>query len=161
MWYELDIIKYAQHVLHPTLRKKKMFALISVCLLPLIYIYNLFKNYRKQAIDKLNINGQVIYIEKVLNDRFYLNKREIFISDIEDTLTYLHKRTEGQIPLYIYKRTGKDKAILKYRGEGSYDGNFIVHIPSFLKEYETDIRNQVNYYKPAGRSFKIEIYDYE
>lgn len=161
MWYELDIIKYAQHVLHPTLRKKKMFALISVFLLPLTYINNLFKKYRKQSVDKQNINGQVIYIEKSLNDRFFLKKREIFISDIEDTITYLHKRTEGQIPLYVYGQAERDKAILKYRDEGSYDGNFTVHIPNFLKEYETDIRNQVNYYKPAGRSFKMEIYEYE
>ena len=142
------------------MRKKKIFALISVFLLPLIFIYNSFKKYRKQLIDK-NINGQVIYIEKALNDRFFLKKREIFITDIEDSVTYLHKRTEGQIPVYIYKRSEKGKTVFKYRDEGSYEGNFIVHIPSFLKEYETDIRNQVNYYKPAGRSFKIEIYDYE
>ena len=147
-------------MLHPALRKKKIFALISVFLLPLIFIYNSFKKYRKQLIDK-NINGQVIYIEKALNDRFFLKKREIFITDIEDSVTYLHKRTEGQIPVYIYKRSEKGKTVFKYRDEGSYEGNFIVHIPSFLKEYETDIRNQVNYYKPAGRSFKIEIYDYE
>nr|DAS20561.1 MAG TPA: hypothetical protein [Caudoviricetes sp.] len=158
--YDFDIIKYAQYVLHPALRKKKIFALISVFLLPLIFIYNSFKKYRKQLIDK-NINGQVIYIEKALNDRFFLKKREIFITDIEDSVTYLHKRTEGQIPVYIYKRSEKGKTVFKYRDEGSYEGNFIVHIPSFLKEYETDIRNQVNYYKPAGRSFKIEIYDYE
>ena len=161
MWYDFDIIKYAQYVLPPVLRKKKVFALISVFQLSLIFIYSSFKKYRKQSIDKQNINGQVIYIEKALNDRFYLKNREIFITDIEDSVTYLHKRTDGQIPIYIYKRSEKGKTVLKYRDEGSYEGNFIVHIPSFLKEYETDIRNQVNYYKPAGRSFKIEIYDYE
>lgn len=159
--YDFDIIKYAQYLLYPALRKKKIFALISIFLLPLIFIYNSFKRYRKQSIDKQNINGQVIYIEKALNDRFFLKKREIFITDIEDTVTYLHKRTEGQIPIHLYKRSEKGKTVLKYRDEGSYEGNFIVHTPSFLKEYETDIRNQVNYYKPAGRSFKIEIYDYE
>lgn len=72
MWYDFDIIKYAQYVLRPSLRKRKIFAIISIFLLPLIFIYTLFKSYRKQAIDKLNINGQVIYIEKVLNDRFFL-----------------------------------------------------------------------------------------
>lgn len=73
MWYDFDIIKYAQYVLRPSLRKRKIFAIISIFLLPLIFIYTLFKSYRKQAINKLNINGQVIYIEKVLNDRFFLN----------------------------------------------------------------------------------------
>ena len=77
MWYNFDIIKYAQYVLRPSLRKRKIFAIISIFLLPLIFIYTLFKSYRKQAINKLNINGQVIYIEKVLNDRFFLKNREI------------------------------------------------------------------------------------
>lgn len=84
MWYDFDIIKYAQYVLRPSLRKRKIFAIISIFLLPLIFIYTLFKSYRKQAINKLNINGQVIYIEKVLNDRFFLKNREIYITDIAE-----------------------------------------------------------------------------
>ncbi len=88
------------------LRKKKVFALISVFQLSLIFIYSSFKKYRKQSIDKQNINGQVIYIEKALNDRFYLKNREIFITDIEDSVTYLHKRTEGK---YLYTYTNGQK----------------------------------------------------
>ena len=88
MWYDFDIIKYAQYVLRPSLRKRKIFAIISIFLLPLIFIYTLFKSYRKQAINKLNINGQVIYIEKVLNDRFFLKNREIYITDIAGKESY-------------------------------------------------------------------------
>ena len=94
MWYDFDIIKYAQYVLRPSLRKRKIFAIISIFLLPLIFIYTLFKSYRKQAINKLNINGQVIYIEKVLNDRFFLKNREIYITDIAGKESYLYHRRD-------------------------------------------------------------------
>lgn len=97
MWYDFDIIKYAQYVLRPSLRKRKIFAIISIFLLPLIFIYTLFKSYRKQAIDKLNINGQVIYIEKVLNDRFFLKDREIYITDIAGKESYVPHSAHVQL----------------------------------------------------------------
>ena len=141
MWYDFDIIKYAQYVLRPSLRKRKIFAIISIFLLPLIFIYTLFKSYRKQAINKLNINGQVIYIEKVL---------------------YLYHRREEQIPSYLYKRgEGVGKKHIQQRGEGNYSGNYMVNIPSFLSAYEGEIKNLIDYYKPAGRSYVLKIYEYE
>ncbi len=106
MWYDFDIIKYAQYVLPPVLRKKKVFALISVFQLSLIFIYSSFKKYRKQSIDKQNINGQVIYIEKALNDRFYLKNREIFITDIEDSV---HTCTNERKGKYLYTYTNGQK----------------------------------------------------
>lgn len=160
MWYKVDIYKFGQHLMPPVLRKKRLFSLLSVLLLPFAYMAESFLLFRYQSRNKLKTNGQVIYIEKVLNDHFLLTGKEIYLSDIEDRAVYLYRRSEGQIPLYLYKDMEGD-AFLRYGDEGSYEGNFIVHIPSFLKDYETEIRNLTNFYKPAGRNFKIEIYDYE
>ncbi len=162
MWYDFDIIKYAQYVLRPSLRKRKIFAIISIFLLPLIFIYTLFKSYRKQAIDKLNINGQVVYIEEVLNDRFFLKNREIYITDIVGQGLCLYHRGEEQIPSYLHKRSeGSEIKYIQQRGEGNYSGNYMVNIPSFLVAYESEIKNLVDYYKPAGRSYVLRIYEYE
>ena len=162
MWYDFDIIKYAQYVLRPSLRKRKIFAIISVFLLPLIFIYTLYKSYRKQAIDKLNINGQVIYIEKVLNDRFFLKNREIYITDIAGKEFYLYHRREEQIPSYLHKRSeGAEIKYIQQRGEGNYSVHYMVNIPSFLSAYEGEIKNLIDYYKPAGRSYVLKIYEYE
>ena len=158
MWYDFDIIKYAQYVLRPSLRKRKIFAIISIFLLPLIFIYTLFKSYRKQAINKLNINGQVIYIEKVLNDRFFLKNREIYITDIAGEESYLYHRREEQIPSYLYKRgEGVGKNHIRQRGAGNYSGNYVVNIPSFLSAYECEIKNLIEYYKTAGRTYVHKI----
>ena len=162
MLYDFDIIKYAQYVLRPSLRKRTIFTIISIFLLPLIFIYTLFKSYRKQAIDKLNINGQVVYIEKVLNDRFFLKNREIYITDIAGKESRLYYRREEQIPSYLHKRSeGAEIKYIQQRGEGNYSGNFIVNIPFFLAAYESEIKNLVDYYKPAGRSYVLKIYEYE
>ena len=75
MWYDFDIIKYAQYVLRPSLRKRKIFAIISIFLLPLIFIYTLFKSYRKQAINKLNINGQVNIYRESAERQVFLEKQ--------------------------------------------------------------------------------------
>ena len=114
MWYDFDIIKYAQYVLRPSLRKRKIFAIISIFLLPLIFIYTLFKSYRKQAINKLNKRGE-----------------------------------------------GVGKKHIQQRGEGNYSGNYMVNIPSFLSTYENEIKNLIDYYKPAGRTYVLKIYEYE
>lgn len=161
MWYDFDIMKYAQYVLRPLLRKKRIFAVISIFLLPLIFIYTLFKSYQKQAVDKLNINGQVIYIEKILNDRFFLKNKEIYITDIVGKVVTLYHRKEEQIPTYLRKRGEGTIKYIQQRGEGNYSGNFTVNIPSFLAVYETDIKNLIEYYKPAGRSYVLNIYEYE
>lgn len=162
MWHDFDIIKYAQYVLRPSLRKRKIFATISIFLLPLILIYTLFKSFRKQAIDKLNINGQVIYIEKVLNDRFFLKNREIYITDIAGKESYLYHHKEEQIPPYLHKRgEGAEIKYIQQRGEGNYSGNYMVNIPSFLSAYKSEIKNLIDYYKPAGRTYVLKIYEYE
>lgn len=122
----------------------------------------MFKGYRKQAIDKLNTNGQVIYIEKILNDRFFLKNREIYITDISEQLLYIHLKREEQIPLYLHLHNENyEKVFIKGCDEGNTKGNFLVNIPSFLKEYEQEISNLVEYYKPAGRKFVLKIYEYE
>nr|DAV31856.1 MAG TPA: hypothetical protein [Caudoviricetes sp.] len=165
MWYKIDIYKLGQHLLPSTLRQKKMFAFLSVLILPFAYLISVFLQFRGQSLNKLNTNGQVIYIEKVLNDRFFMENREIYITDV-NTNDFLYMRSETNTSIYLYmRREVANKRFLKQRGEEDYGnentGNFIVNVPSLLSEYESEIRNLVEFYKPAGRSYVLNIYDYE
>ena len=104
----------------------------------------------------------MIYIEKVLNDRFFLKNREIYITDIAGKESYLYHRREEQIPSYLHKRSeGAEIKYIQQRGEGNYSGNYMVNIPSFLSAYEGEIKNLIDYYKPAGRTYVLKIYEYE
>lgn len=163
MWYKIDIYKLAQQLLPPVLRRKKLFAFLSVMLLPFAVLLSLFLRFRQQSLDKLNTNGQVIYIEKALNDRFFLKNREIYITDVV-TNTFLYKRSEMQAPFYLHMRgenATKEFMNMRYEDNTGNDGNFMVNVPSFLSEYEDEIRNLIEYYKPAGRSYVLNIYEYE
>lgn len=82
-------------MLRPSLRKGEAFTIIFIFLLSLTFIYTLSKSYREQTIDKLNINDQVIYIEETLNDRFFLEDRETYITGTTGKESYLcHRREE-------------------------------------------------------------------
>lgn len=150
----------------PVLRKHKLFALLCVLLLPLKLIASAFKTYRKECFDKLTVNGRIIYIEKILNDRFFLTHREIYIDDLTEDETVLFKRSENSYPtVYIGKRseTEIEKVYIRKRSEGRLGGDFTVYVPDFLDkpEYMTTIKNLLDYYRPAGRNYKIKIYEYE
>ena len=56
---------------------------------------------------------------------------------------------------------GVGKKHIQQRGEGNYSGNYMVNIPSFLSTYENEIKNLIDYYKPAGRTYVLKIYEYE
>jgi len=159
MWYSFDIIKYVKQVLPPILRKTVLFEIAKILVSPLIYIYTMLSAYRISCNDKLGINGQVIYIEKILNDKNFLINNEIYITDITEKYNYIYPK--GGEPLYINTKDEGVNRYFKNKGEGKYSGDFSVNVPSFLADKVSDIRSLTNYYKPAGRGFIINIYNYE
>lgn len=167
MWYDLDIYKFGEHLLPPVLRKKRLFAFLCVLLLPAKMVMQVFRPYRKDCLDKLMVNGRIIYIEKILNDRFYLKNKEIYIDDFTEAPPWLYSRLERGYPsISIFKRAEGgilDKIYIKKRAEGKLGGDFIIWVPGFLdkQSYMAEIKNIADYYRPAGRNYTIKIYDYE
>lgn len=155
--------KFAQHLLPPMLRKKKLFSLIKVLISPCKQILSEFKLFRQQSLDNMQINGQVIYIEKILNDTYFLKNKEIYITDIEEQILYMNTSAEGDGLVYMSKvgEEGGNTVYMSLEGEGNVDGNYQVNVPSFLSDYITEITRIVEKYKPSGRKYIIKIYDYE
>lgn len=163
MWYDIDMTKFAQHLLPPMLRKVKLFSLIKVLIAPYKQILAEFKLFRQQSLDNMQINGQVIYIEKILNDTYFLKNKEIYITDIEEQILYMNTSAEGDALVYMSKvgEEGGNTVYMTLEGEGNVDGNYQVNVPSFLSDYITEITRIVEKYKPSGRKYIIKIYDYE
>ena len=64
-----------------------------------------FLAFRDAVFKKVYHNGQVIYLEKVLNDTFDNISRDIYIdSDLVPSLYYLFKKSEILPPIYLYKK---------------------------------------------------------
>lgn len=167
------MMKMAVQLLPPVMRGGLTVALLKVLTLPVRYIYEQLTAWRKNADRRLNTTANVMYIEKALNDAFYLKERQIRIesTEAEDTV-FWHRREEGQKDFYMY-RWAERGVTLKRRGECSYRESFVVRVPTFLCTSENteedkyggrnlrEIRNLLSYYKPAGRTYRIELYDYE
>lgn len=162
MWYNVDVYKLGAYLLPPFLRKKRIYAFLCVFLYPFYWLSKMFKVYRKTSLQKLNVNGQVAYIEKMLNDEFEFEHRYIYITDSESLVPnpsdmYL----DPSITMTIYPEESEN---VLYVGSGN-DSNklvdYIVNVPSFLADEIKRIRTLVEYTKPAGRTYKINLYDYE
>ena len=86
----------------------------------------------------------------------------IYITETEDKQLYLYYDREGHPHPPLYKGSEAHPPFhLKYPQEGKYDVDFIVHVPSFLRTEEAEIRRFIDLYKPASKTYRIEFYDYE
>lgn len=162
MFYNFDIYKWGLLLLPPVLRRKKLYALLTVLLKPLYDVLQRFNDFREDSIQRMNINGQVIYIEKALNDRFMLEYREIYITDAGDPMDASSVvYPDPEITMTVYGSGNASVTYLLGATEGKLGADFIVNVPSFLSDNIDDIREIVEFNKPAGRSYDINIYDYE
>lgn len=162
MWYNLDVYKLAAHLLPPGLRKKKMFAFISILLYPFYLLAQSFRSYYKAATSRLKTNGQVMYIERVLNETYSLEYNEIYITDSESqqvNQAILYK--DGNLTMTLYTEADDDILYLASGYQSYKEEDYIVNVPSFLESELDNIRNIVEYNRPAGRKYKINIYEYE
>ncbi len=162
MWYNVDVYKLGLQLLPPLLRKRVLFAFLRALLCPFRMLAELFRTFRRSSLSRLNVNGQVIYIEKALNDAFELQDGEIYLSDTDDLMgscSVLYPQPEGSAMVF-----GGDENEILYipaGGDGKADGDYIVNVPSFLEAELESIKTIVEYNKPAGRRYVIKVYEYE
>ena len=162
MWYNVDVYKLAAYLLPPFLRKKKLFSFFSVFVYPFFGLVQSFKNFRKSSLYRLNANGQVIYMEKYLNDHFNLEYKDIYITDSDESIpnsSVLYPDESTTMDVYA---SGSLEVLYLISGvESLKKQDFIVNVPSYLQDRINEITTLVEYNKPAGRKYTIKIYDYE
>lgn len=177
MWYKIDFTKLVTQLLPPILRSRFLLVLLGILTVPLCYLYAKFCDLKRATDDRLTITGNVQYLEKALNDAFYLKSRQIYIETPEEegvSAFYFASELQEANALYLQSESESIGFVLHGRGESRVLVNFVVKVPTFLctsletKEsdeyhwrYLSIIRNILNIYKPAGRTFSIELYDYE
>ena len=173
MWCRIDFTRFVQQLLPPILRSKVMMALFRVFITPLRYLYDKFLAYQDSVSSRLSITANVQYIQKALNDAFYLTDNQIYIeTPKEERAMVFYFQKEGQSANFFFCN-GDKPFYRRYLDEGLSIETFVVFIPTFLctsLDYSDDkyegkhlqqIYNLLNYYKPAGRSYRIELYHYE
>lgn len=173
MWYKIDMTKLVVQLLPPILRSKFLTALMKVLITPFAFIYDRMLKHRDNVSERLDITANVIYLEKVMNDTFFLKENQIYIETQEEDLASYWYFKHNEAPYKYLQKGTKEGIYMKCKEEGSYKVSFIVYVPTFLctsldqavDKYKgknlTRIKELLSFYKPAGRTCSIILYDYE
>ncbi|MVT09874.1 hypothetical protein [Chitinophaga tropicalis] len=155
--FDIDYPKLVRLLIPPRMRKLRHVAWLQALTNPVNYLYQQFKRNRDANLYRLNITPQVVYMEKLLNDRYDISGRRIRIKDaITYTAEYLYQDAENK-PLYIYKEEENKPVYLFTESEiGSDSVDFYVLLPAGLSYNENEMTALINNYKLAGKSYKIQ-----
>ena len=135
-------------------------AWMKALLSPIISNYNAFIQYRKDALYKVSFNGQIIYLEHILNDTFDNINRGIYIDNVADNRhDYFYNKVELKPNVYLYNLSeGGPHLYLKNKAEYSNLYDFIVMVPTAVTFDNNAMKALVNYYKLAGKRYTIQTY---
>lgn len=153
MWFNIDFQKLVLWFLPFKLRKPKNVAILSAMVAVLQQIHGNWLNKRERNLYLLAHNGQTCYFRKALNDAFDNELRRIQIVNgnvFEEVYIFTEPENEPEYldaPLFIYG--SQDYA------ETAVD--FIVRVPAEIVDTQLiELRAEIDYYRQAGKRFKIE-----
>lgn len=154
MLLPFELRKYDMH--RPLLeRRHTLLSWLHALLAPVKRVYMEFLIYRDRVNYQMEHTGQVVYLEKVLNDRFDPDKTRIRIQDGPKLAwTYLFRRDEKK-PKYL------NKIYLHNRSSyGDQGVDFEVIIPSNVLIWMNsgllaECHSLIDYYKLAAKTYQL------
>lgn len=162
MFYHFDVDKWIIHLLPPALRKASIYAFLRCMLYPVKQLQQAFLAYKESIDRQLTYNAFNDYLERFLNGLFFFEYKAIYITDVEYTRASLSFESEAVNPVYMSFQDETPATALELSSlePSAITGAFVVHVPAALSEADiATVRNWVNYYKMAGTTFTIEVYE--
>ncbi|AJA67308.1 hypothetical protein MYRA21_0064 [Myroides sp. A21] len=150
--YRFDFKRFIKLFIPIAYRNKTILELFGCFLFPIKQLHQRFVNYRKEVIQKMSYNSQVVYMQKMLNDYFdpFLRRIRIENNSIDDrVLFYTEPRNK---PVYF-----GTQRFFSDRWQRNYD--FLVIIPKdvILNDKEkTQMKNLIEYYKLYSKNYEIK-----
>ena len=122
------------------------------------YINNDFYGYVQLKFEELKYNGQLINLQKRLNDLFDPSGRGIFIvNSTTISLTWIYRYTEHS-PVYIFRHSEDSTLFIKRHGESVESSDFIINVPSNITYSDPFFNSIVNRYKLSDKNYTINLY---
>lgn len=140
------------------LRKPKMTAMLITVAKPVKDLYSDFLGYRDFTNYWLNINPQVCFMQKALNDRWDIADRRIRIVDaIEYNASPLFLKAENKPSRLFTKAEGIPKVLYTKAETAAFTVDFIVKVPADVVFDMSEMRAFVEAMKLASKTFQIKI----
>lgn len=154
--FEIDFKRLCMQLLPTFLRQPVLFGLLRAALNPLESLYSSFKDMRSGHVYRLAHNGQVCYLQAVLNDAFKSKYGKFEIVSLEKEGDWLYAYTEGGTKMEFAadearleaRRVGDRYVMVPSGGEGvplvyneamlnAVENAFIVLVPAdFYNDYQ-------------------------
>lgn len=163
-WHKIDIHKLFVQLLPVSLRRLHTVLFLHALSLPL-------KRLTENVLYKMQHDGRVIYLEKVLNEaaeiptysaKNHENTKVLFIGpgEIPDEV-YIFQNPEPDAPVWLELGdefpNEADKTYLNTQAELDDEYcDFTVWVPGTMNYLETKLRHLINYYKMAGKKYKFK-----
>jgi hypothetical protein len=162
--YNWDITKLITWLLPSLLRKPKQVAWLRALLWPVNQLHGQFVEFIDYKRYELDFTGQVISLERLLNDKYDNTLRRIFINGFPRPRRFVFRDGNNLINYdkpYIYRdgsTVPNREGFFLFAGTGSLNVSFIINIPNALTVNELELRALVDKYKLAGKYYTIEYF---
>lgn len=150
----LNIKKLAVWLIPVWLRNSLFILIINASVQPLKQLYNNYVAFVKSTLYRLQHNGQICYLQAVLNDKLDNEQRRIFISNFT-SIAALYVWAETDLRDINFENTIYIYTFSMY-GDGGVD--FIVNKPSSVANNTNELaflKSVVDEYKLASKKYII------
>lgn len=129
-------------------------ALLNTMICPIRTNYEAYLVFKLDADYRVKHNGQICYVQKMLNDKFDASLRRIKVRNIIPKEPLWAYYTEDNKPLFIYNESNHPTYF--YNPEDYYNEfDFEVLIPTVLGGQVNQMMASINYYKLFSKNYKI------
>lgn len=158
-FFNVNWSRFAVQTLPTALRKTKVVQFVLALYEPIKDSYNGFVQFMDEQLYDARINGQVIKLERVLNDTFDPIDRRIYITDglYYDAPTFYEEWKNMPVIFYAEGDTRNPVFWTTDVLNNRVSVNFYVNVPAAIFFDSARMRALVNKYKILGRTFEIKI----
>lgn len=139
----------------------KIHAFLGLILSPIQRLLDMYDTHIAQKRYELSFNGQVMYLEHILNDRFDMTQRRIYITDkdpLDNAPAIIFNIADSTETAIIYNigdaQAAQSLIAFTFADiENQYD--FILNVPNALSSQNLRIRKTLDQYKEASKEYII------
>lgn len=158
--YSVNWQRLCRWMVPSILRKPVFLAVLYAIAAPVQAVHSAFTGFRKIKLYELSINPQVVYLEKMLNDKYDSGLKRIYIADaVWFAPLYIYQEAELK-GIDLFLDSENQPVTLRTESETNVNGfgnDFIVYVPSSVIFNVDEMKSLIDKYKLAGRRYSIQI----
>lgn len=153
--YNVNWYRLVNMLVLPAVKKPMVLAFINSGIAPIRTNYDTFLTFKKDAEYRINHNGQVCFLQKLLNDKFDNSLRRIKVQNVPPKQRLWFYNTEDSKPIFFYNQSDNHPVFIYNSNDYYNQFDFEVLIPESLNGYRNQMLAQINYYKLESKNYQI------